>query len=121
MTLRFYDLDLSVCRLRDVGGIDVSSEFFFLARTPDEVSLVCLTEDVPIEAEKAEHGWGMFRVEGELDFALIGVLSRLTAVLADKGISVFAASTFNTDYILVKKHQLDLARASLAEAGYEVA
>ncbi|MCD8349433.1 MAG: ACT domain-containing protein [Planctomycetaceae bacterium] len=120
MTLRFYDIDLSVCRLRDGGGIDVSSEFFFLARTPDEVSLVCLSDDVPFDAEKVESGWGMFRVEGELDFGLVGILSRLTAILAENGISVFAVSTFNTDYVLVKKPQLELARSSLIAAGYEV-
>ncbi|MCD8138951.1 MAG: ACT domain-containing protein [Planctomycetaceae bacterium] len=121
MTIRFYDIDLSVCRLRDIGGIDVSSDFFFLARTPDEVSLVCRTEAIPVEAEKAEHGWSMFRVEGELDFGLVGVLARLTAILAENGISVFAASTFNTDYVLFKKSRRDAVSASLRAAGYEIA
>ncbi|MDR1744346.1 MAG: ACT domain-containing protein [Planctomycetota bacterium] len=121
MRIKFLEGDFSVCRVRDLSGVNTAAAFFFLARTPDELSLACLTEDVPADAEKADHGWRAFRVEGQLDFALVGILAGLAGTLAAWGISIFAVSSYDTDYILIKAAKADEARRALAEAGYEVA
>lgn len=121
MKLHFFDQEFSVCRLPDDGGLDLSTDFFFLSKTPDEVSLVCPSDSLPTETLEVEHGWSMFRVEGKMDFALVGILAKITAVLAAKEISVFAVSTFNTDYVLVKRVKQEAAREALRDAGYEIA
>ncbi|CAB9506074.1 expressed unknown protein [Seminavis robusta] len=84
------------------------SRFYNLTKTDEELSLVCEQSNVPndiCEDEKqCESNWGLFKVEGPLDFGLTGILNKLTAPLAKAGISIFAISTYDTDYILVKKH-----------------
>ena len=120
MNIRRLEEAFSVCRLADVSGFDPTREFCFFARTPDEISLVCLESDVPENAEKIERGWCAFRVEGQLDFGLVGILSKITGALASEGIPVFAVSTFDTDYILVKQERAADAEGALAKAGYAV-
>lgn len=120
MKLRFFETDLSVCLVMDLTDVDMSSDLFFLAKTPDELSLVCPTDSVPERVIKTESGWRCFRVEGVLDFSLIGILSAITRILALNKISVFAVSTFTTDYILIKHIHVALARQILAAAGYEI-
>jgi hypothetical protein len=120
MKLRFFDREFSICRLRDGCGVDVAADFFFLAKTPDEVSLVCPSDSAPPDALAVERGWRMFRVEGRLDFALVGILAGITRVLAEKGISVFAASTFDTDYVLIKEDRREDARDALRDTGYDI-
>ena len=78
------------------------------------------TGDAPEDTSERENGWKGFRVEGVLDFSLVGILSKLTAVLAENRIGIFAVSTFNTDYILVKAENFDRAAEALKAAGYEV-
>ena len=108
----------SVCKVKEIpepgGGI------FFLGKTDEEISLVCETGDVPKDVAAREDGWRGFRVEAELDFSLVGILSGITAALAKEGISIFAVSTFNTDYVLVREENYDRAIAALEKAGYEV-
>ncbi len=111
---------LSVCRLKSMVEIDLNRDFFFLGRTDGEISLVCREEHAPRETEAREDGWRAFRVKGALDFSLTGILSRLSGVLAEAGIGIFAVSTYNTDYILVKRENLDRALNALAAAGYAV-
>lgn len=120
MRIKFLKSDFSVCKLRDLSRLNLSSGFFFLSKTPDEISLVCFTEEIPDTALSADHGWKAFRVEGILDFNMVGVLSRLTGVLAARGISVFAVSTYDTDYVLIKEGMEEATRAALRESGYEV-
>lgn len=121
MKIHFFEPEFSVCQLPDGGGLDLSADFFFLAKTPDELSLVCPSDSVPIDAIKAEHGWRMFRIEGQLDFGLVGILARITRVLAEREISVYAVSTYDTDYVMIKAGKLDEAREALGAAGYEIA
>ena len=111
---------LSVCKLRSLEGFDLLSPLYFLGRTDEELSLVCRTVDVPEHTLEREDGWRAFRIAGTLDFSLIGILSRLTALLAEHGIGIFAISTYNTDYILVKQEKLSPALNALAQAGYEI-
>ena len=119
MRLKTLPYDLTVCKLPSAAGIDLSADFFFLGKTDEEISLVCRTEQTPAGTAAREDGWRAFRIEGVLDFSLTGILSRLSAVLAENGIGIFAVSTYNTDYILVKADHLGKAMNVLREAGYE--
>lgn len=90
--------------------------FHFLSRTDRELSLVCPTKDAPADCEAREDGWRGFRVDGVLEFSLVGILSRLTGALAAAGVPAFAVSTYDTDYLFVKEKDYDRARAALSEA-----
>lgn len=120
MTLKKLPYSLTVCQLKSAADMDFSAGFYFFGKTDGELSLVCRTEDVPAVTAAREDGWRGFRVEGVLDFSLVGILSRLSAVLAENGIGIFAVSTYNTDYILVKEQDFNRALAALAAAGYEI-
>ncbi len=111
---------LTVCKLAGTDQIDLRLPFFFAGRTADEVSLVCPEEDVPAGALRREDGWRALRVEGVLDFSLVGILSEITAVLAENGVGLFAVSTFDTDYILVKEKDLARAKEALSRAGHRI-
>ena len=111
----------AVCRLPTDSPVPAwaSGSFVSITRTADELSVVCEESQAPADAQ-AERRWRMLRVNGTLDFALIGILAALTAPLADAGISVFAISTFDTDYLLVKQNKLQQAIAALVAAGHQV-
>ena len=89
--------------VKDYSKVNLDAEFCFTGKTDEEKSLVCLTEDVPENTIEREDGWKAFRIEGILDFSLIGILSQISALLAENEIGIFAISTYNTDYILVKE------------------
>ena len=112
--------DFSVYKVKDFSSVNIDAEFCFLAKTDEENSLVCLTADVPQNCIAHEDGWRAFRLSGVLEFSLIGILSRITTSLAEAQIGVFAISTYNTDYILVKKEQFSEAMEALRAAGYEL-
>ena len=120
MKLRTLPYNLTVCKLAELSAVDTASDFFFLARTDEELSLVCRTEDTPENTVAREDGWRGFRIEGQLDFSLIGILSKISAVLAAEKIGIFAVSTFNTDYILVKAENFERAMSALEKAGYDL-
>jgi hypothetical protein len=113
----------AVCRLdrnAPVPGWATQGPFSSITRTSEELSVVCPDALVPGGAKK-EGGWRVLMVEGPLDFSLTGVLASLTVPLAREGISVFALSTYDTDYLLVKKEQLEKALQVLGVEGYDVA
>lgn len=120
MKLKALPYALTVCRLADASQIDLKKDFYFLERTDEELSLVCRTEDAPANTDVRDDGWRAFRIEGVLDFSLIGILSRLSAILAENQIGIFAVSTYNTDYILVKEENFDRALDVLGEKGYTI-
>ena len=101
---------------REIPDLDI----FFLCQTDEEISLACRTEHVPEKTLSREDGWKAFRVDGPLDFSLIGILSNISTVLANAGIGIFVVSTYNTDYILVKAENAEKARTALEAAGHEV-
>ena len=109
-----------MCKLKDISDINLSTEFFFIGRTDEELSLVCRTEDTPVNTTERDDGWRGFRIEGVLDFSLIGILSKISTILAENQIGIFAVSTYNTDYILVKAENFDRAMDALSAQGYEV-
>ena len=120
MKLKKLPYNLTVSKPQSISDIDLSSDFFFIGMTDEELSLVCRTEDVPEKTVERDDGWRGFRIEGVLDFSLVGILSKLSTILAENGIGIFAVSTHNTDYILVKAENFERAMAVLAAAGYEV-
>ena len=122
MRLRLLGCDLVVARLPAAGDLPAAGggRFFSATLAPGEISVVCEPAEVPEGAERIEPGWRALVVVGPLAFEMTGVLASVAAPLADAGISIFALSTFDTDYILVKAHDLDRAVASLVDAGHEV-
>lgn len=123
MNLKRISADFSICKLTgpvDLEKLAEGAGFWFLAKTDEELSLVCETPWAPEDAGEREDGFLAFRIEGVLDFSLIGILSKISTILADHGIGIFAVSTFNTDYILVKKENYENALKHLADAGYRV-
>ena len=120
MKLKKLPYDLTVCKLSDAAAIDLSEDICFVGKTDEELSLVCRTENTPAETTARDDGWRGFRIEGVLDFSLIGILSKLSVILAENHIGIFAVSTYNTDYILVKDESFALAMDVLAAAGYEI-
>lgn len=120
MELMKLPYDLTVCKVRSMADIDTTSDIFFIGKTDEELSLVCKTEDAPMRTLEREDGWKGFRIQGVLDFSLIGILSKISGILAENLIGIFAVSTYNTDYVLVKAQNFDKAMAVLGEAGYSV-
>ncbi len=120
MKLKKIEHDLTVCKVQNVSDIDMTSEFYFIGKTDEEISLVCKTEDTPSRTVERDDGWKGFRIQGTLDFSLIGILSKLSGILADHKIGIFAVSTYNTDYILVKEEIFARALKILASEGYTI-
>ena len=112
---------LTVCKIASARQAPLDAPLCFLGKTDEEVSLVCREEDVPAQTLAREDGWRGFRIAGTLDFSLVGVLARITGVLAEQGIGLFALSTYNTDYVLVRSERFTAALAALRAAGYTVA
>lgn len=121
MILQKLPYELTVCKLsseKDFQQVLLNSDFYFIGKTDEELSLVCRTEDVPQNTTERDDGWRGFRIQGTLDFSLIGILSKISGILAENKIGIFAVSTFNTDYILVKKENFDRAIEALSKADY---
>ena len=110
----------SICKVEDYSDTDLTSEFVFVGKTDEENSLVCLTEAVPRNVTDRDDGWRAMRIQGVLDFSLVGILSGISSVLAAEGIGIFAISTFNTDYVLVREADYEAALAALAASGHQV-
>ena len=120
MELKRIGYRLTVCKVAEISDINMDTDFCFIGKTDEELSLVCKTEDTPKNTVERDDGWRGFRIQGVLDFSLIGILSKLSGVLAEHKIGIFAVSTYNTDYILVKEENYERALAILASEGYIV-
>ena len=110
----------SICQVKNYRGIDIDQPFVFTGRTDEEKSLVCPVSMVPESTLDRSDGWKMFRICGQLDFSLIGILAELSSVFAKAEIGIFAISTYNTDYVLVKDKDYRKAIKALDRAGYRV-
>ncbi|MBC8568873.1 ACT domain-containing protein [Mogibacterium sp. NSJ-24] len=120
MKIKKIDYDFSVCKVTDFSLTNFESEYCFIGKTDEECSLVCITADVPDNIINRDDGWKAFRIEGILDFSLIGILSGISGLLAENSIGIFAVSTYNTDYILVKEKDYKKAINVLSQAGYDL-
>lgn len=122
LTLDLLADELAVCRLPVDAAVPNwawSGGLVSITGTDDELSLVCAADAVPYDIDHTA-GWRAFKVRGPLDFDLVGVLAGLSTALADAGVSIFAISTYDTDYVLVRAEQLDTAVVALEGAGYGV-
>lgn len=120
MELKIIDQNFAVCKVKDLSQVNYAEEFCFIGKTDEELSLVCSTESVPENATECDKGWRAFRIQGVLDFSLIGILSKISGILADNKIGIFAVSTYNTDYILTKEENFEKAIEILAQNGYDI-
>lgn len=120
MEIKKIEHDFSVCKVKDYSLVDFNREFTFIGKTDEENSLVCPTSEVPSNVTDRDDGWKAFRIQGILDFSLIGILSAISGILAENKIGIFAISTFNTDYILTKIENYQRAAEVLAAAGYTI-
>ncbi len=120
MEIKKIDYDFSMCKVADYSFVDLNAEYCFIGKTDEEKSLVCVTDHVPPNVLQRDDGWKAFRIQGILDFSLIGILSKIADILAKNQISICAISTFNTDYVLTKKENYQKALEILGNAGYEI-
>ena len=120
MEIKKIDYDFSVCKVADYSLVDLDAEYCFIGKTDEEKSLVCITRDVPANVMERDDGWKAFRIQGVLDFSLIGILSKITGILAENKIGIFAISTYNTDYVLTKKENYQKALDALKDDGYTI-
>jgi hypothetical protein len=122
MQLRFRRLPVTfaVCRLPPdamVPASIVTARFISITRTAEELSIVCPIDQIPRDA-KIESPWVCLKLEGPLPFALTGVLASFLHPLAERGVPIFAVSTFDTDYVLVKEEHAAAALETLIKAGH---
>ena len=120
MEIQKIDGEFSVCKVKNYALANLDAQYCFIGKTDEENSLVCLTSDVPSDTTEREDGWRAFRICGVLDFSLVGILAKISALLAENEIGIFAVSTFNTDYILTKKENYNKALEVLERGGYKV-
>lgn len=120
MEIKKIDHNFSVCQVEDYSLVNLNSEYSFIGKTDEEKSLVCITDEVPANVIQRDDGWKAFRIQGVLDFSLIGILAKIAAALADNSISIFAVSTYNTDYVLMKKENYQKALDVLKALGYMI-
>lgn len=120
MKLKRLEEKFTVCKIVNIADVNFADDFWFLSKTDEELSLVCQTGFVPNTATECDDGWRAFRIQGILDFSLIGILSKISTILADNEIGIFVVSTYNTDYVLVKEQNFNRAIEKLENEGYEI-
>lgn len=118
MELKVLENKFSIYKLNSLNNLSLDSEFVFLSKTDDELSLVCDENIIIDNYNEKEDGWSCLKIVGVLDFSLIGILSKISTIFADHKIGIFVVSTYNTDYILVKTENLDNAIKALEEKEY---
>lgn len=120
MEIKKIDHLFSVCKVTDFSKVDLDSNYCFIGKTDEENSLVCRTESVPDNVIEREDGWKAFKIQGILDFSLIGILAKIATLLAENQIGIFVVSTYNTDYVLTKEENYLNALEVLSRAGYHI-
>ena len=120
MELQRIGYDFSICKIDHIEQVDFTREFVFLSKTSDEISLVCETDYAPPGVIVSEHGWKALKISGILDFGMIGVIAKISNILAEAEISIFVVSTYNTDYVLLKAENFDRGLQVLVSNGYVV-
>lgn len=116
MNLEILKQTFSVCKIEDLSQLKLKDDFFFIGKTDEEFSLVC--SSVPKNTIERSDDWKALRIRGTLDFSLTGILSRISSILAENKIPIFAISTYNTDYILTKSKDFKKAINILMNHGY---
>jgi uncharacterized protein len=123
LTLTVLPESYAICRLEPKTAAPPSwatrGPFWSAIRTSEEFSIVCAEQEVPLAVTR-EGGWRILKCEGPLDFALTGIISSIAEPLADAGVPIFPLATYDTDYVLVKDSQLDVAKQALSVYGHNV-
>ena len=91
-----------------------------MGKTDEEISLICSTRHVPEETVAREDGWRAFRLQGQLDLSLIGIISEISRILSENKISLLVVGTYNTDYVLVKEKDLEKTLLLLEDQDYKI-
>ena len=112
--------EFCICKLGELSEVNFTRDFVFVGKTDEEISLVCDTESVPLDTLSVEAGWRGMRISMELDFSLVGIIARISSILAEEKIGIFVVSTYLTDYIFIKKENLKKAIEALKAHGYEI-
>ena len=112
--------DFTVCKIDSLDVIDFTKEFVFVSKTDDEISLFCKSDNTPSNTIASESGWRGLKISGILDFGMIGVISKISNLLAANMISIFVISTYNTDYIFVKVENYEKCIQILICNGYVI-
>ncbi len=124
LTLSLLPQAYAVCKLDPNGHIPhwalLGDDFISLTRTRNELSIICLQENVPQKGVKAERDWHCLKVEGPFDFSVAGVHASLAIPLAEANISVLAIATYDTDHLLVQEKDVDAVIEVLTKAGHAV-
>ena len=120
MQIKIIDMDFTVCKVVDFSHVNLENEFVFIGKTDEEKSVVCATKNTPKNTTERDDGWKCFRIEGVLDFSLVGILAKISSLLANNNIPIYAVSTYNTDYILVKGEHFKKAIQTLSQSGYNI-
>ncbi|WP_207940553.1 hypothetical protein DOK78_001940 [Enterococcus sp. DIV2402] len=120
MLLTVLSEEFSVIQVSDISMIDLAISPLFIGQTTDEISVVLPTKAITVSTLNREDYWKVFKIDGVLDFSLVGILAKLATILAEQSISIFALSTFNTDYILVKTADFEEAKKVLLHQDYQI-
>ncbi len=122
LKLKLFNDKYGVCKLENDAAIPewaTYNEFLSITRTSDELSIVCTQNNIPKDVT-CELDWRLLKIEGPLDFSLIGILSSISMTLAQEEISIFAISTYDTDYIMVKEKDLNNTVSALSNKGHNI-
>lgn len=120
MKLKVIDEDFSICKVKDISDINLKNNYCFVGKTGEEISIVCSINNVPKNVIIRNDGWKCFKIDEVLDFSLIGILSKISTILAKAEIGIYAVSTYNTDYIFVKEENFNKALDVLMKEKYEI-
>lgn len=124
LTLSLLPHQYAVCRLDPDGHIPpwalLGDDFVSLTRTSSELSVVCMQENVPLEATETVRGWHCLKANGPFDFSVAGIHASLAIPLAEADISVLSIATFETDHLLVQEQDLERAIETLTKAGHTI-
>lgn len=120
MEIKVLEQGFTVCQVADYSRVNWAAEICFTGKTDEECSLVCATANVPANVIRRDDGWKAFRIQGVLDFSLVGILAKIAALLAENSIPIFAISTYNNDYALTKAAHYEKALDVLKQAGYTI-
>jgi hypothetical protein len=121
-TLSLFPETFAICRLKPGSALPLWAQtdpLFSITSTPDELSLVTRDQSIPADVQ-ADRGWRCFKLHGPIPFSLTGILNSITIPLSEATIGIFAISTFDTDYVLVKEHDLPQALSTLTQAGHTI-
>ena len=120
MIIKVIDGLFSISKVSSLDNIDLNTEFIFVSKTDYEISIVHKNSYILKNVIEKEKDYRCFRINGKLDFSLIGIISKISKILADNNISIFVISTFDTDYFLVKDLNYDKTVEILKKNDYKI-